>query len=78
MFLCRDLAGNKNRFSISFKDGNLVFASEIKTLLKHPSIDSVVDKDGFLELISLGPARNLGDGIFRDIKEVPPANCLDF
>ena len=62
----------------SFKDGNLVFASEIKTLLKHPSIDSVVDKDGFLELISLGPARNLGDGIFRDIKEVPPANYLIF
>ena len=77
LFLCRDPLGIKPLF-YSFKDGNLVFASEIKTLLKHPSIDSVVDKDGFLELISLGPARNLGDGIFRDIKEVPPANYLIF
>ena len=77
LFLCRDPLGIKPLF-YSFKDGNLVFASEIKTLLKHPSIDSVVDKDGFLELVSLGPARNLGDGIFRDIKEVPPANYLIF
>ncbi len=77
LFLCRDPLGIKPLF-YSFKDGNLVFASEIKTLLKHPSIDSVVDKDGFLELMSLGPARSLGNGIFRDIKEIPPANYLIF
>lgn len=77
LFLCRDPLGIKPLF-YSYKDGSLVFASEIKTLLKHPCVDSVVDKDGFLEIMSLGPARSLGDGIFRDIKEVPPAHHLVF
>ena len=77
LFLCRDPLGIKPLF-YSYKDDNLVFASEIKTLLQHPSIDSVVDKDGLLELMSLGPARDLGSGIFKDIKEVPPAFYLIF
>lgn len=77
LFLCRDPLGIKPLF-YSYKDGNLVFASEIKTLLIHPSIDSVVDRDGLLELMSLGPGRSLGGGIFRDIKEVPPAFYLIF
>ncbi|WP_455538973.1 asparagine synthase (glutamine-hydrolyzing) [Terrisporobacter sp.] len=77
LFLCRDPLGIKPLF-YSYKDNNLVFASEIKTLLKHPSVDSVVDKDGLLELMSLGPARTLGSGIFKDIKEVEPANYLFF
>lgn len=77
LFLCRDPLGIKPLF-YSYKDGNLIFASEIKTLLMHPSIDSVVDKDGLLELMALGPARRLGSGIFKDIKEVPPAFYLIF
>ena len=77
LFLCRDPLGIKPLF-YSYKDGNLIFASEIKTLLTHPAIDSVVDRDGLLELMSLGPARNLGSGIFRDIEEVPPAFYLIF
>lgn len=77
LFLCRDPLGIKPLF-YSYKDGNLVFASEMKTLLQHPSVDSVVDKDGLLELMSLGPGRNLGSGIFKDIKEVPPAFYLIF
>ena len=77
LFLCRDPLGIKPLF-YSYKDDNLVFASEIKTLLQHPSIDSVVDKDGLLELMSLGPARDLGSGIFKNIKEVPPAFYLIF
>lgn len=77
LFLCRDPLGIKPLF-YSYKDGNLVFASEMKTLLQHPNVDSVVDKDGLLELMSLGPGRNLGSGIFKDIKEVPPAFYLIF
>lgn len=75
LFLARDPLGVKPLF-YAFKDNSLLFASEIKALLKHPSVDSVVDKDGLLELMALGPARKLGGGIFKDIKEVPPAYSL--
>ena len=77
LFLCRDPLGIKPLF-YSYKDGNLIFASEEKTLLKHPLVDSVVDKEGFMDVISLGPGRSLGNGIFKDIKEVPPAFYLVF
>lgn len=77
LFLCRDPLGIKPLF-YSYKDGNLIFASEIKTLLTHPYVDSVVDREGLLELMSLGPARSLDSGIFKDIKEVPPAFYLVF
>lgn len=77
LFLARDPLGVKPLF-YSLKDGGVIFASEIKALLKHPSVDSVVDKEGILELISLSPQRNLGSGIFKDIKEVPPAHSLTY
>lgn len=77
LFLCRDQLGIKPLF-YSYIDGNLIFASEIKALLKHPYIDSIVDRDGVIELISLGPARKLNGAIFKDIKEIPPAHYLLF
>ena len=77
LFLCRDQLGIKPLF-YSYIDGNLIFASEIKALLKHPYIDSIVDRDGLIELISLGPARTLNGEIFKDIKEIPPAHYLLF
>lgn len=77
LFLCRDQLGIKPLF-YSYIDGNLIFASEIKALLKHPYIDSIVDRDGLIELISLGPARTLNGAIFKYIKEIPPAHYLLF
>lgn len=77
LFLCREQLGIKPLF-YSYIDGNLIFASEIKALLKHPYIDSIVDRDGLIELISLGPARTLNGAIFKDIKEIPPAHYLLF
>ena len=77
LFLARDPLGVKPLF-YSLKDGGVIFGSEIKAILKHPSVDSVVDKEGVLELISLSPQRKLGSGIFKDIKEVPPAHSLTY
>ncbi|HSQ89411.1 asparagine synthase (glutamine-hydrolyzing) [Romboutsia sp.] len=75
LFLARDPLGVKPLF-YSVKGDNLLFASEIKALLKHPIIERIVDKEGLLDIFGLGPARSLGSGIFRDIKEIPPAYCM--
>lgn len=75
VFIARDHFGVKPVF-YSIKDNYLIFASEIKAILKHPLISSKVSKEGILDLLSLGPSRSLGEGIFKDIKEVPPAHYL--
>ena len=77
LFLVRDPLGVKPLF-YSFKGDSLIFGSEIKALLKHPDVDSIVDKDGILEMMAISPQRSLGSGIFKDIKEVPPAYCLTY
>ncbi|MFZ5965977.1 MAG: asparagine synthase (glutamine-hydrolyzing) [Bacillota bacterium] len=77
IFLARDPLGVKPLF-YAHKSGSLLFGSEIKVLLAYPSIEPVVDRDGLLEIIGLGPARSLGGGVFKDIQEVPPAHCLHF
>ncbi len=77
LFLARDPLGVKPLF-YSFKKGSLIFGSEIKALLKHPFIDPIIDDKGLLEIFGLGPARSLGNGVFRDIEEIPPAHYLIF
>ncbi len=75
LFIARDHLGVKPLF-YSYKNNNFLFGSELKTILAHPEIDAVVDKEGLLQLFSLGPARVLGSAIYKDIYEVPPAHFL--
>lgn len=75
LFLARDPLGVKPLF-YSLKNNTLIFGSEIKTLLAHPYIEPIVDKNGLRDLFGLGPARSLGSGIFKDICEIPPAHYL--
>ncbi len=75
IFVARDHLGVKPLF-YSTKDDYFIFASEIKALLRHPMVTSVVSKEGLLDILSLGPSRSPGQGIFKDIKEVPPAHYL--
>lgn len=77
LFLARDPLGVKPLF-YSLKNSSLIFGSEIKTLLAHPYVSSVVDETGLTELLALGPATALGSGIFKDICEVPPGNFIAF
>ena len=73
--LARDAMGVKPLF-YSIKNNTLIFGSEIKALLKHPLVKSIVDKDGLTELFALGPAITPGKTYFKDIEEVKPGEYL--
>jgi len=71
LFLARDRIGVKPLFFME-KDGGLLFASEIKTILAHPDVKPELDANGAAELILLGPGRLPGSGVFRGIREMEP------
>ncbi|TCT18024.1 asparagine synthase (glutamine-hydrolysing) [Melghiribacillus thermohalophilus] len=77
LFMARDRLGVKPLFYMH-KKGLFLFGSEIKALLKHPSVKSEVSRTGLAEIFGLAPARTPGHGIFKDIQEVRPAHALVF
>lgn len=61
LFLARDRFGIKPLYYTIAED-NLIFASEVKSLIKHPLVELSLDKQGISELLGIGPAhtaRNL-------------------
>ena len=76
LFLARDRIGVKPLFYSLTSDG-IVFASEIKALLKHPKVRPVIDRNGVADIMLIGPAKRVGSGVFRDISEIPPACCAE-
>lgn len=77
LFAARDPLGVKPLFYTQ-KGSSFIFGSELKALLAHPEINPVIDREGILEIFALGPARTPGNGVFKDIYEVPPGACLSF
>lgn len=77
LFLARDRIGVKPLF---FKEhsGGLLFASEIKTILKYPTVKAKLDSQGAAQLILLGPGRLPGSGVLQDIRELEPGCCGSF
>lgn len=75
LFMSRDPLGVKPLF-YTLKGDSLIFGSEIKTLLAHPFVEPVIDRQGLTEIFALGPARSPGSGVFKGIREVPPANYV--
>lgn len=74
LFLARDRIGVKPLF-YTLHRGGLLFASEIKTILKVPSVKAELDETGALQLIMLGPGRLPGSGVLKDILELEPGCC---
>lgn len=70
-YLARDRFGIKPLFYTVSGD-TLIFASEIKALLRYPGIRPEVDKTGLWELLFLSPDR-IGC-IFKGIREIEPAH----
>lgn len=75
VFLVRDQMGVKPLF-YTVCDGTVVFGSEIKTVLSNPRVKREIDTEGLTEIFGLGPATIPGSGVFKNIKEIAPANCL--
>ena len=64
LFLARDRIGVKPLF-YKLHEGGLIFASEIKTILKYPSVKEELDEQGAAEIVLLGPGSTPGCGVFR-------------
>ncbi|KGR88206.1 asparagine synthase (glutamine-hydrolyzing) [Lysinibacillus odysseyi] len=75
LFICRDRMGVKPLFYTE-RENEILFASEIKTLLKHPTIKPQVDLQGLKGLLSIGPSRIPGTTVFKNIIELKPAHYL--
>lgn len=71
LFLARDRMGVKPIF-YKVHEGGFLFASEMKTILKYPSVDAELDGEGISQIIMLGPGRLPGSGVFRNIYELEP------
>ncbi len=71
LFLARDRIGVKPLF-YKLHEGGLLFASEIKTILRYPTVRPELDGEGAAQILLLGPGRIPGSGILRGISELEP------
>lgn len=74
LFLARDRMGVKPLFFMRHA-GGLLFASEIKTILKYPTVSAELDEQGAAEILLMGPGRSPGCGVFRGMEELEPGCC---
>ena len=77
LFLARDHFGIKPLY-YSQIDNTLVFASEIKSILKYPEVETKIDETGLCELFGLGPSHSPGNTVFKNIYEIRPAHFAVF
>ena len=75
LFMARDHFGVKPLFYTIYNN-NLIFASEVKAILKFPGITPVLDKQGISEMFGIGPAHTNGITSFKNIYELKPANYM--
>lgn len=74
LFIARDRIGVKP-FFYAHIGGSFLFASELKTLLCHPLVPPIIDRNGLSELICIGPGRTPGCGVFKNVEELKPGCC---
>ncbi|OKL37339.1 asparagine synthase (glutamine-hydrolyzing) [Domibacillus mangrovi] len=75
LFMARDRLGVKPLFYTEWNN-SFLFGSEIKALLAHRHVNAEIDREGLMELFSLGPGRTPGHGIFKGIHELRPAHAI--
>lgn len=75
LHLFRDPMGVKPLFYTE-RDGELIFASELKAILAHPAVEAEIDREGLNEIFGIGPARTPGLGVLKGIREALPGEYL--
>ena len=53
----------------------LMKITDYRLFHNHHMIEPVIDRDGIAQIMLLGPARKPGNGIFKGIRELRPAEC---
>lgn len=71
VYISRDRMGVKPLF-YTFIEDTLVFASEVKAILKHPQVKAEIDREGIWQLLYLSPMRPSNNAIFKNIYEISP------
>ena len=77
LFLARDHFGIKPLY-YTIINNDIIFASELKAILKYPGINLELDSQGISELFGIGPAHTPGTSIFKNIYELKPAHFAVF
>lgn len=75
LMLVRDPMGVKPLF-YRIKGEKIYFASEVKALFPEKEDRPVLGKKGLVEVLSLGPAKKCGSGIFEGVFEVKPGELI--
>lgn len=73
--LFRDAFGVKPLF-YTIHEGTLVFSSEPKGCFCFPGVTAVLDRNGLNEILSLGPARTPGSGVYKGFHELLPGTYM--
>lgn len=74
LFLARDRFGVKPLYYIWIHEHEtFLFASEMKALLRHPSVKAELDQYGLWQLFYLTPVTLHGSTLFKNIYEIQPA-----
>lgn len=77
LYAFRDRLGVKP-FFYALKEGSLLFGSEIKAILANPHMTPQIDRQGLAALLSIGPSRVPGNGVYKGIEELEPGNAMKF
>ena len=75
LFLARDRLGVKPLFYALLDDGNLLFGSELKSLLAHGGLRREIDPEAVEEYFAFGYVAE-PRSIFRQARKLPPAHTL--
>ena len=75
-YLVRDQAGVKPLYYSVWED-TVIFSSELKGIFEFPHQKPSISKTGLNEVLSLGPAKTYGCGVFDRMREVKPGHYVE-